>query len=261
MKLIILCGGMGTRLKEETEYKPKPMVEIGGKPIVWHIMKIYSHYGFNEFILALGYKGNIIRDYFINYFYYNNDLTIDLGERDQFTIHSNHNEQQWKVTLLDTGESSMTGYRVKCAEKYVDEDNFMLTYGDAVSSVNIKELVDFHFNHNKIGTVTGVFPPSRFGDLIVKGDNVSSFKEKEKIVKDEKIINGGFFIFKKEFFDMIPNESLCDLERKPLEDLTLKNQLNVFRHDGFWQCMDTYRDYLFLNKLWSNSPEWKVWDK
>ena len=177
MKLIILCGGMGTRLKEETEYKPKPMVEIGGKPILWHIMKTYSHYGFNEFILALGYKGNVIRDYFINYFYYNNDLTVDLGDKDKFIIHSQHNEDRWKVTLLDTGENSMTGYRVKLAGRYIEEDEFMLTYGDAVANVQIDKLVSFHRSQNTIGTVTGVYPPSRFGDLVVKDGMVQKFKQ------------------------------------------------------------------------------------
>ena len=259
MKTIILCGGMGTRLREETEYKPKPMVEIGGKPILWHIMKLYSFYGFNEFVLALGYKGNYIRDYFINYFYYNNDLTVDLASRDKITIHSKNSNDSWKVTLVETGSDSMTGYRLKVAGRYIDEDKFMLTYGDAVSSININSLIKFHNMEDTIGTVTGVYPISRFGDLKLKNNNVSSFKEKSIDYSDDKIINGGFFVFKKEFLDLIPDDITCDLERRPLENLTNKNELSVFRHKGFWQCMDTYRDYTFLNEKWERNPEWKVW--
>jgi len=177
MKVIILCSGMGTRLREETEYKPKPMVEIGEKPILWHIMKIYSYYGYNEFILALGYKGEVIRNYFLNYFYYNNDITIHLGNKEEIVVHNHHREEDWKVTLVDTGIDSMTGYRVKLCEKYIDEDSFMVTYGDAVSDINIKELVDFHKKQNTIGTVTGVYPPSRFGDLVSEKNIVIQFKQ------------------------------------------------------------------------------------
>ena len=259
MKVIILCGGMGTRLREETEYKPKPMVEIGGKPILWHIIKLYAHYGYKEFVLALGYKGDIIRDYFLNYYYYNNDFTVNIGDKDGVDVHGKHSEHDWKVTLVETGLNSMTGYRVKLCEKYINEDNFMLTYGDAVSNVNIKELVNFHKNHNKIGTVTGVFPPSRFGDLLVKGDLVEQFKEKQKKVRDSNPINGGFFVFKREFLSMIPVDITCDLERTPLENMAKEKQLVVYKHYGFWQCMDTYRDYVLLNKLWTDKPEWEVW--
>ncbi len=261
MKTIILCGGMGTRLREETEYKPKPMVEIGGRPILWHIMKIYSYYGFNEFVLALGYKGNIIRDYFLNYYYYNNDITVQLGNEEKICVHNSHSEKDWKVTLVNTGQDSMTGYRVKLAGKYITEDMFMLTYGDAVSNVNIKELLEFHKKQNTIGTVTGVFPPSRFGDLKVNGDNITAFKEKAKVTTDERMINGGFFVFKKEFLDMIPGEPSIDLEKKPLEELVEKRELSVFRHKDFWQCMDTYRDYEYLNKLYLNRPAWKIWNE
>ena len=260
MKTVILCGGMGTRLREETEYKPKPMVEIGGKPILWHIMKLYSFYGYNDFILALGYKGNVIRDYFINYFYYNNDLTVDLGSRDKVTIHDNNNNDSWRVTLVETGPNSMTGYRLKLAGSYVDDDQFMVTYGDAVSSVNIKSLIDFHNEQKTLGTVTGVYPISRFGDLKTKDNRVISFKEKSIDYSDDKIINGGFFVFNKEFLNTIPDDINCDLERRPLENLTNKNELSIFRHKGFWQCMDTYRDYTFLNEKWEDNPEWKIWD-
>lgn len=259
MKAIILCGGMGTRLKEETEYKPKPMVEIGGKPILWHIMKHYSFYGYNEFILALGYKGNHIRDYFLNYFYYNNDVTISLGNTEKIVVHNSHKEHDWKVTLVDTGQDSMTGFRVKQCGKYINEDRFMLTYGDAVSNINIKNLVDFHKSTDCIGTVSGVFPPSRFGDLTVEDNLVTKFKEKGHIFSDDRIVNGGFFVFKKEFLDLIPSDPTCDLERKPLEDLTSQKQLSIYRHLGFWQCMDTYRDFTLLNNLWRTNPEWKVW--
>ena len=259
MKTVILCGGMGTRLREETEYKPKPMVEIGGKPILWHIMQLYAHYGYSEFVLALGYKGDIIRDYFLNYHYYNSDFTVDLSGKITVELHKNHGELDWKVTLVETGLNSMTGYRVKLCERYIDEDNFLLTYGDAVSNVDIAELVDFHRRHQKIGTVTGVFPPSRFGDLTIKDDLVEKFREKPKSTSDSNPINGGFFVFRREFLSMIPPEPTCDLERDPLENLANRGQLMVYKHYGFWQCMDTYRDYTLLNRLWEKNPEWKVW--
>ncbi len=259
MKVIILCGGQGTRLREETEYKPKPMVEIGGKPILWHIMKMYSHYGYKEFVLALGYKGDVIRDYFINYKFYNNDFTIKLGNEGNVIFHTNNEEKEWKVTLVETGVESMTGYRTKLCEKYIHEDNFMLTYGDAVSNVNINELVEFHRKQNTIGTLTGVFPPSRFGDLNVEGDLVVKFKEKKVDVNTQHPINGGFFIFKKEFFKFLENNINLVLENEPMDILVQKKQLSIFKHKGFWQCMDTYRDYNLLNNLWQTNPEWKVW--
>ena len=250
---------MGTRLKEETEYKPKPMVEIGGRPILWHIMKLYAHYGFKDFVLALGYKGNVIRDYFLNYYCYNNDFTINLGNNKEICVHGSHDEQDWNVTLVETGQDSMTGYRVKLCSKYIEEDQFFLTYGDAVSNVNIKRLLKFHIQQNTIATVTGVYPPSRFGDLTTSGNVITRFKEKPKIVPGQNPINGGFFVCKKEFFSWIPDDPSCDLEREPLENLAKKKQLGVFRHYGFWQCMDTYRDYILLNKLWNENPKWRIW--
>jgi glucose-1-phosphate cytidylyltransferase len=259
MKVIILCGGAGTRLREETEYKPKPMVEIGGRPILWHIMKLYAYHGHKDFILALGYKGDFIRNFFLNYHYYNNDFTVHLGKKDCVEILGNHEEQDWKVTLAETGMNSMTGYRVKLCEKYIDDDDFMLTYGDAVSNIDISKLIAFHKSHGRIGTVTGVYPPSRFGDLTVSGDIVERFKEKPKLDEDQNPINGGFFVFKRDFFRMIPSEPSCDLEKEPLEHLAKIRQLAVYRHGGFWQCMDTYRDYLLLNNLWISNPEWKIW--
>lgn len=260
MKIIILCGGQGTRLREETEYKPKPMVEIGGRPILWHIMKLFSYYGYNEFILALGYKGDIIRDYFINYKFYNNDFTIKLGNESNVILHTNNDEKDWKVTLVETGADSMTGYRTKLCEKYIYEDDFMLTYGDAVSNVDINKLVAFHKKQNTIGTITGVYPPSRFGDLIVEGDYVVKFREKLVDIENQPPINGGFFVFKKEFFSTLDKDKSLVLENLPMDRLVAKKQLSVYRHTGFWQCMDTYRDSILLNDLWQNNPIWKVWE-
>jgi glucose-1-phosphate cytidylyltransferase len=258
MKVIILCGGMGTRLREETEYKPKPMVEIGGKPILWHIMKHYSFYGYNDFILALGYKGDVIRDYFINYYKYNRDFTVDLSSGD-LKIENEGSRNNWKVTLVETGDESMTGYRTKMAGKYVDEERFMLTYGDAVATVNIKELVDFHKRKDTIGTVTGVYPPSRFGDLVTDGDMVSGFKQQTKDVETQQPINGGYFVFKRDFLNLIPNDPNADLEGLAMNSIVESNNLSVFNHTGFWHAMDTYRDSLFLNKMWKEDPVWKLW--
>lgn len=260
MKVIILCGGMGTRLREETEYKPKPMVEIGGKPILWHIMKHFAHYGFREFILALGYKGHIIREYFINYFNYNQNLTIDLSSEGRIIRHNRNTCEDWKVTLVDTYAESMTGYRVKLAGQYVEGEDFMVTYGDAVSDVDIGKLYNFHLSHGLTGTVTGVFPPSRFGDLITNKDMVLMFNEKSEREEGREPINGGYFVFKSEFLEMIPDDPAVDLERAPMISLTRREQLAVYRHKGFWQCMDTYRDYQLLNNMWKQNPPWKIWN-
>ena len=259
MKVIILCGGMGTRLREETEYKPKPMVEIGGKPILWHIMKHYAYYGFKEFILALGYKGDMIRNYFINYYKYNSDFTVDLSNNGNMEIHNGSIEDDWKVTLVETGDESMTGYRTKLAGKYIMDNCFMLTYGDAVCNVNIRELVSFHKQQDTIGTVTGVYPPSRFGDLIIDRDKVEKFNEKLKDMKNGAPINGGYFVFKREFLEYIPNEPGIDLEKSPINRLVEKDQLSVYKHKDFWHCMDTFRDYQHLNQLWKENPPWKIW--
>ena len=259
MKTIILCGGMGTRLREETEYKPKPMVEIGGKPILWHIMKHYSHYGYNEFILALGYRGNYIRDYFLNYFRYNNDFTVDMGRKGEVMVHDGHVKENWKVTLVETGAESMTGYRVKLCGKHITGDRFMLTYGDAVANVDISKLVEFHKKMDTIGTVTGVYPPSRFGDLITEGPMVTKFKQQLKDVESQKPVNGGYFVFKREFLDHIPDDPTTDLEKAPMDSIVEMKQLSVYRHTDFWQCMDTFRDNQLLNKLWNDNPPWKIW--
>ena len=260
MKTIILCGGMGTRLREETEYKPKPMVEIGGKPILWHIMKHYAHYGHKEFVLALGYKGSVIRDYFLNYYNYNSDFTIDLANEGNIAIHDHQHNEDWKVTLVETGAESMTGYRVKLCAPYITGERFMLTYGDAVSNVDIAKLVAFNLEMNTIGTVTGVYPPSRFGDLIIDGKMVTRFKQQLKDIEHQNPINGGYFVFKREFLDLIPNDPGVDLEKLPIDKIVGINQLSVFRHSDFWQCMDTYRDNQLLNNMWANKPAWKVWE-
>jgi len=257
MKVVILCGGQGMRLREETEYKPKPMIEIGQHPILWHIMKIYSAYGFNDFVLCLGYKGEVIKDYFYHYKTRNNDFTIEL-KSGKISIHESNSDSNWKVTLADTGISAMTGARIKRIEKYITEDNFMATYGDGVTDLNIKKLLEFHKSHGKIGTVTGVSPPSRYGELTIEHDRVVSFKEKPQ--DSATSINGGYFIFNSEFFDYLSADDNCVLEREPLENLAKDKELKVYTHRGFWQCMDTYRDYRYLTELWSSGKApWKVW--
>ncbi|MDX9930180.1 MAG: glucose-1-phosphate cytidylyltransferase [Bacteroidales bacterium] len=260
MKVIILCGGMGTRLREETEYKPKPMVEIGGKPIIWHIMKHYAFYGYNEFILALGYKGDIIRDYFLNYYKYNSNITVDLRRGGEVTFHDPAIRDDWKITLVETGDESMTGYRTRIAGSFVDGERFLLTYGDAVSNVNIRELVAFHESAGTMATVTGVYPPSRFGDLTVNGNMVTRFREKLVDHENGAPVNGGYFVFRKEFLDLISDDPFNDLEREPMNRLVEAQQLSIFRHKGFWHSMDTYRDYLELNRLWREDPQWRVWE-
>lgn len=260
--VVILCGGMGTRIREETVYKPKPMIEIGRKPILWHIMKIYSAYGFEEFILCLGYKGEMIKDYFYNYEILNNDFTIELGSYKHMEIHSNHKEKGWRVTLANTGEKSLKGSRIKKIEKYVDADSFMLTYGDGVANINLHELMAFHKNHGRIGTVTGVRPPSRFGDIVIKNDQVVSFTEKAQVT--EGLINGGFFVFNRKIFDYLSEDDNCDFEVGPLEQLAEDGELMVYKLKGEWTCMDTLRDMQYLNKLWENRNEkafWKIWDE
>lgn len=257
-KVVILCGGRGTRLKEETEYRPKPLVEIGGRPILWHIMKIYAHYGFKDFVLCLGYKGNMIKQYFLNYEAMNNDFTIQLGNSNNIQFHSTHRERGWNVTLVDTGEEAQTGARIERVKKYIEGDLFMLTYGDGVGSINIKELLEFHKSHAKIGTITGVHPSSRFGELRIKNHKVVKFNEKPQV--SEGLINGGFFVFDKKFFKYLSDADNCTLEKEPLGRLTKDGQLMVYTHKGFWQCVDTYRELEFLNELWySENPHWKVW--
>ena len=257
MKVVILCGGLGTRLREETEFRPKPMVEVGGRPILWHIMKSYAHFGFNEFVLCLGYRGNMIKEYFLNYEATNNDFTICLGQRSAIHYHGTHQEQDFRVTLADTGPETMTGGRVRRIQRYVDDDTFLVTYGDGLSDVNIKEVVDFHRGHGKLATVTAIQPMSRFGILEIGGrGEVSSFAEKPEL---DGWASAGYFVFNRRVFDYLGGDE-CILEREPLERLAHEGQMMAYRHQGFWYAMDTYREYKYLNDLWSmGNPPWKVW--
>jgi len=257
IKVVILCGGLGTRLKEETEYRPKPMVKIGNKPILWHIMKIYSSYGFKDFILCLGYKGEMIKECFYNYEILNNDFTIELGQHKNIEFHDTHDEKGWRITLVDTGERAFKGARLKRIEKYVDSDIFMVTYGDGVANININDLVEFHKNHGKIATLTGVMPPSRFGTLLVNRNEVIEFNEKPQA--SGGLINGGFFVFNKRLFDYLSDDDSCDLEIGVLDKLAKEGELMVYQHTGDWACMDTVRDLEYLNNLWSSGRAfWKI---
>lgn len=256
MKVAILAGGFGTRLSEETDVRPKPMVEIGGKPILWHIMKHYSHYGHNEFIILLGYKGYYIKEYFANYFLHQSDVTIDI-KNNKMEIHNNTSEP-WKVTLVDTGLDTMTGGRVKRAQKYLESDTFLLTYGDGVSDVDLAKLVDFHKKNNKTMTLTSVQPEGRFGALELEGDLIKKFAEKPK--GDGAWINGGFFVCEPKIFDYIKEGDSTILERSPLEALAKNNELVAYKHEGFWKPMDTLRDKVQLEQLWADKKApWKVW--
>jgi glucose-1-phosphate cytidylyltransferase len=255
MKVVILAGGMGTRLREETEYRPKPMVLVGGKPLLWHIMKIYDYFGFHDFVICLGYKGDMIKKYFLNYETMNSDFTINLGNRDNLVLHNDHTERHWNITLAETGETTMTGARIKRIEKYIDDETFMLTYGDAVSDINIAHLLDFHFSHGKIGTVTGVHPPSRFGELHYDSGYVKKFNEKPSNMTD--YISGGFFVFNRDIFSYLNDANDCALEDEPLSQLATDGQLMIYRHNEFWQCCDTYRELEILNRMWKTNPPWR----
>ena len=258
MKVVVLCGGLGTRLRDETEFRPKPMIEVGSRPLLWHIMKIYAHYGFSEFVLALGYKGEFIRQYFLNYEAMTRDVTIRLDACSQMTLHGSRLAERWTVTLADTGASALTGARVKRVERYVDGPRFMLTYGDGVADIDIGKLMAFHQSHGRIGTVTGVRPPSRFGELVSSGTRVVEFSEKPSV--SNGFINGGFFVFERAFFEYLSAADGCVLERDPLERLAKDGQLEMYAHDGYWQCMDTPRDLQHLTEAWQRSrPPWKVW--
>jgi len=256
MKVVILAGGLGTRLSEETDSKPKPMVEIGGKPILWHIMKMYSKYGLNDFIICCGYKGYVIKEYFANYFIHQSDVTFNL-ENNQVTIHKERAEP-WNVTLVDTGDNTMTGGRLARVKDYLkDEDSFCFTYGDGVSDIDITSLTQFHLKHGKKATLTGVFPPGRFGALEIEDSHVLSFKEKPK--GDGALINGGFFVLSPGVIDLIKDDSTV-WENEPLTQLAALGELMVYKHDGFWQPMDTLRDKKYLNNLWQNgNADWKTW--
>lgn len=257
MKLLILAGGFGTRLSEETTLIPKPMVEIGGHPILWHIMKIYSQYGINDFIILLGYKGYIIKEYFANYFLHQSDVTFDL-KNNKMTIHEQHSEP-WNVTLIDTGLNTMTGGRVLRAKKYVGNEPFMLTYGDGVSDIDISKLIEFHKKHGKIATMTSVQPEGRFGALEFMGNGkITSFMEKPK--GDGSWINAGFFVLQPEVFDYIKEGDATIFERAPLENLATDGELYTYHHEGFWKCMDTLRDKIALNEMCeSGNAPWISW--
>lgn len=257
MKVVILAGGFGTRIGEETDLLPKPMIEIGGKPILWHIMKIYSYYGFDEFVILLGYKGYVIKEYFTNYFLHQSDITIDLSNN-QIEVHNNKCEP-WKITLLDTGLNTMTGGRVKKAAEHIGNERFFLTYGDGVSDIDLKSLLNYHKKQKKYFTVTAIQPEGKFGALNIEDNGrVSSFSEKPK--GDGNWINGGFFVCEPEVFNYIANSDLSVLEREPMENLAKDGQLVAYKHSGFWKCMDTLRDKLQLEKMWNeNKAEWKIW--
>jgi len=257
MKVLLLAGGFGTRLSEETDLKPKPMVEIGGKPILWHIMKLYSQYGFNDFVILCGYKGYYIKEYFVNYFRHQSDMTIDMQENK--TEYFNNKAEPWKVTLIDTGLDSMTGGRVKRAQDIVGDEPFMLTYGDGVSDINIEELVKFHKSHGKAMTMTSAQPEGRFGALNIEENNqVSSFQEKPK--GDGGWINAGFFVCEPKVFDYITEGDGTVFEQAPLQNLAKDGEIFTFKHDGFWKPMDTLRDKQQLQKHWeSGKAPWKVW--
>ncbi|MEC7839742.1 MAG: sugar phosphate nucleotidyltransferase [Chlamydiota bacterium] len=250
--VFILCGGLGTRIKEETEFRPKPMVPIGDQPILWHIMNSYGNHGFKKFVLCTGFKSEVIKSYFLNYSSMHSDFSVDL-KNNHLTVHSTHYKEDWDVTVAYTGEETMTGARLAiAAEKYLgDAEHAAVTYGDGLTNVNLKSELDFHLAHNKMGTVLGVNPPSRFGEIRLEGDTVKAFDEKPEF--KEKWINGGYFFFKKEFFQKyLSKQKNCILERTPLVELAKDNQLNLFKHNDFWACMDTQRDRDELNNLWNS---------
>jgi glucose-1-phosphate cytidylyltransferase len=256
MKAVILAGGLGTRISEESHLKPKPMIEIGGKPILWHVMKIYSHYGINDFIICLGYKGYVIKEYFANYFLHMSDVTFDM-RRNEMEVHQKHVEP-WRVTLVDTGETTLTGGRLKRVANYIGSESFCLTYGDGVADVDIRALVDFHEKHGKKVTVTAIQPPGRYGALNLDGSVVSSFQEKP--AGDGAWINGGFFVIDPAVLDLIEGDQYS-WESTPLMHLADEGSLHAYQHKGFWQAMDTLRDKNQLEELWaSGKPPWKVWE-
>lgn len=255
MKLVILAGGLGTRISEETTLKPKPMVEIGGRPILWHIMKMYAGHGINEFIFCLGYKGYVIKEFFANYFLHTSDVTFDLADN-RMDVHQRHAEP-WRVTLVDTGESTMTGGRLRRVARYLGDDDFCFTYGDGVADVDISSLVRFHKAHGKLATLTAVQPPGRFGVLDLSGSAVRGFQEKPK--GDGAWVNGGFFVLSPKVVDLIDGDDSI-WEREPLEALAGQGQLEAFQHHGFWQPMDTLRDRVLLEELWTTGrAPWKNW--
>jgi len=259
MKTFILAGGLGSRLGSISESLPKPMIEIGGRPILWHIMKYYSCFGINEFVLLLGYKSRVIKEYFANYRIISNDFEIDLGTGKISFYNLNSITEDWKVTLLDTGFDNLKGSRIKQAEQYADADVLFLTYGDGVSNVDIHKLLEFHKTHGKMITITGVRPPSRFGELSLDKNRVVTFEEKPQL-SSAGYINGGFMVFNKDLFSHLSPGKDCDFEFGPLEKLAKEGEVMMFSHDDFWECVDTERDLIYLNKLWNQgNAKWKIW--
>jgi glucose-1-phosphate cytidylyltransferase len=258
MKVVILCGGQGTRMREETEFRPKPLVDIGGRPILLHIMKLYAHHGFREFVLCLGYRGNMIKEHFLNYEAMNNDFTVSLGSKRDLRYHGSHGEEDFSVTLADTGLDAMTGARIKTIQNYVDADTFMVTYGDGLSDVNVRDLLAFHKHHGKLATVTTHRPISRFGVLELEPTGaVRGFNEKPRL---DGWVNVGFFVFDRRVFDYLGDDASCVLEQEPLQNLAKDGQLMAYRHEGFFYAMDTYREFKLLNELWDRGEApWKVW--
>ena len=259
MKVVIFAGGLGTRLSEETGSRPKPMVEIGGKPILWHLMKIYEAHGFNDFIICLGYKGYMIKEYFMNYYLHNSDVTVEL-KNNNLNVHYSDTES-FKVTLVDTGENTMTAGRLKRVESYLNGEDFMLTYGDGLADIDVKALLNFHMSHGRIATLTAIQPEARFGGMDI-GDAgaVNNFREKPK--GDGKWINGGFFVLKNEVFKYLSDSDIDDVmwEELPMKRLTKDNELMAYKHQGFWKCMDAMRDKIELDNIWnSEKPKWKIW--
>ena len=255
MKAVILCGGLGTRLREETEYRPKPMVEIGGKPILWHIMKTFAHGGLTDFVVCIGYKGEVIREYFLDYEARNNDFTVTLGRTQEIEFHGRHLESDWRVTVAETGADTQTGGRVKRVQRYVGDERFMVTYGDGVADVDIGALLAFHDAHGRAATVTTVRPWSRFGILGLADDgSVAEFREKPQA---DGWVNAGFFVFEPRVFDYLDGDA--PLEQEPLQELAKDGELMAYRHNGFWQPMDTYRESKLLNEMWEAGAPWKAW--
>ena len=256
-KVVILCGGLGTRLREETEYRPKPMVEIGGKPVLWHVMKLFAHHGMTEFVLCAGYRGQMIKDYFLNYEARNSDLTITLGDHASVRFHGTHLETGWEVTVADTGELTQTGGRVKRVEQYLEGDTFVVTYGDGLADVDLTALLAHHHAHGKLATVTTTRPLSRFGIVDLETDaTVARFREKPQA---DDWVSSGFFVFQREFLAELDPD--CILEREPLERLAAAGELVAYQHDGFWQPMDTYREFQMLNEMWeTGKAPWAVWE-
>lgn len=258
MQVVILCGGLGTRMREETEFRPKPMVPIGTRPILWHVMKYYASFGHHDFVLCLGYKGEVIKEYFYHYDMMNSDLTLNLGNRARMEVHQAHDEASWNVTLADTGLATLKGARLKRAQRYVRDETFLMTYGDGLSDVDIGALVAFHRSHGRIATVTGVNPTSQFGELRVDGDRVTGFLEKPKALN--ALINGGYFVFNRGIFDFLSEDEGCDLEVGALQAVAAAGELMVFAHGGNWACMDTLRDRERLNRMWDRGDAfWRRW--